>query len=406
VWEALAFDILKLRRWIEMSHHIKALSILLIILSITTMAGVACAGGTTKPPAPIGNQPPMIVSLVAESQQLYPSGHTEIQCIAQDPDGDQLNFTWAATGGNFTDTGPIVTWNAPAYYGTYTITVTVDDGKGASVQRSLDITVSANQAPKISSLTASPSGILYGGSTLLTCIASDPDGDVVTYSWSASEGSITGVGNKVTWIAPSKSGSFNVTVVVSDGKGGETRGNVMVTVTPPTSTVTFPPVAQETGTVDSHGDKDNSRTIAGDDSNNIGYHAFWSYNVFSLAGKYVQNAQIKFTTSSIVGDPFSSVTGLSGLRFWKVVYGDKLPDFNFTGSNLIHVPVQTTAPTSIDVTQEVANVAAAAATRFQVEALFLKTTNGNDVAEFIQWSDVTLEVTYSEGSPAFPEGYK
>ncbi len=65
---------------------------------------------------------------------------------------------------------------------------------------------------------------------MLTCIASDPDGDVVRYSWSASEGSITGVGNKVTWIAPNKGGSFNITVIVSDGKGGETRGNVMVTV--------------------------------------------------------------------------------------------------------------------------------------------------------------------------------
>lgn len=378
---------------------------ILVLLTVVTMLSSAC-GKPAPPPTPAGNQPPVISSLIAQSQQLYPSDTTEIQCIAQDVDGDQLNFTWAATGGDFVGSGPIVTWKAPSNYGTYTITVTVNDGKGGTVQGTLPITVGANQAPVISSLTPNPSGVLYGGSTLLTCIASDPDGDVVTYSWSTSEGSITGVGNKVTWVAPSKSGSFNITVVVSDGKGGQTRGNVMVTVAPAMRTETFPPVAQETGTVDSGGDKDTSRTIAGDDENNIGYHAFWSYNVFSLAGKYVQNAQIKFTTSSVVGDPFSSTTGLAGLRFWKVVYGDKLPNFNFTGSNLIAVPVQTTAPTSIDVTQEVANVAAAATTRFQVEALFLKTTNGNDIAEFIQWSDAVLEVTYSEGAPNFPQGYR
>jgi hypothetical protein len=368
----------------------------LFLLAVMVIPGAACGRQATPPPTPTGNQPPVISSLLAESQQIYPSGNTEIQCIAQDADGDQLNFAWAATGGDFSGVGPSVTWKAPPNYGTYTITVTVDDGKGGSVQRALDITVGANQSPTISSLVANPSGILYGGSTLLTCIASDPDGDVVRYSWTASEGSITGVGNKVTWIAPNKGGSFNITVIVSDGKGGETRGNVMVTVATSTNTVTISPVAQETGTVDSGGDKDNSRTLAGDDDKNIGYHAYWSYDVFSLAGKNIQNATLRFTTRSVVGDPFSSVTGLAGLRFWKVTYGDKLPSFAYTGSNLIRVPVQTTAPTAIDVTQEIANVAAGAITRFQVEALFLKTTNGNNVAEFIEWSDAVLEVTYSE----------
>ncbi len=109
--------------------------------------------------------------------------------------------------------------------------------------------------------------------------------------------------------------------------------------------MTISPVAQETGTVDSDGDKDNSRTLAGDDDKDIGYHAFWSYDVFSLAGKNIQNATLRFTTRSVVGDPFSSVTGLAGLRFWKVTYGDKLPKFAYTGSNLIKVPVQTSAPT-------------------------------------------------------------
>jgi hypothetical protein len=390
-----------------MRRHTSALSILLIMLSVAAIAGAACAGGTTQPPTLIGNQPPVVVSLVAESQQLYPSGDTEIHCVAQDADGDHLNFTWSATGGNFSGSGPIVDWQAPPNYGTYTITVTVDDGKGGSVQSSLPITVGANQAPIISDLSASPSGILYGGSALITCVASDPDGDVVRYNWSASEGNITGIGNRVTWIAPSKSGSFNITVVVSDGKGAETTGNVMVTVASAMNTVTFQLVAQETGTVDSNGDKDNSRTIAGDDANDIGYRAYWSYDVFSLAGKYVQNATIKFTTSSVVGDPFSSVIGLGGLRFWKVNYGDKLPNFAFSGSNLIHVPLQTKAPTAIDVTQEVMNIAAAADNRFQVEALFeKKVSNGDHVAQFIQWSDAVLEVTYSEGAPALPEGYR
>ena len=36
------------------------------------------------------------------------------------------------------------------------------------------------------------------------------------------------------------------------------------------------------------------------------------------------------------------------------------------------------------------------ATRFQVEALFVKATNGNGVGDQIDWSEVTLTVTYTE----------
>jgi hypothetical protein len=96
-------------------------------------------------------------------------------------------------------------------------------------------TPGSNQPPQISSLVASPSGILCGGSTTLTCIASDPDGDMVRYTWSAIEGSITGVGSEMTWTAPNKVGEYNITVAVSDSKGGEAKGNVKVTVLQPYS---------------------------------------------------------------------------------------------------------------------------------------------------------------------------
>jgi hypothetical protein len=374
--------------------------IVLVMLTVVAMVGAACGPQETLPPSlpptPSGNQPPVISSLVAENMQIYPSGNTEIQCIAQDADGDQIDFKWACTGGDFSGAGPIVIWKAPPDYGTYTITVTVEDRKGGSAQASLPVTVGANQSPVISSLVANPSGILYGGSTTITCIATDPDGDLVRYSWSASEGNISGVGNKVTWVAPNKGGNFNVTVILSDGKGGETTGNVMLTVAAVSRTVTITPVAQETGSVRSDGATDNSRTWAGDDEKDKGYCAFWSFDVWSLAGKDIQSASLKFTTRAIAGNPFSSTTGLNGLRFWKVKYGDELPAFQYTGSNLWNVPVQTAPPTELDITQEIVNVAAAAATRFQVEALFLKGYNGNHVAEFIEWSEVVLEVTYSD----------
>ena len=78
--------------------------IVLVMLTVVAMMGAACGPQETPPPSlpptPSGNQPPVISSLVAENMQLYPSGNTEIQCIAQDADGDQLDFKWACTGGS------------------------------------------------------------------------------------------------------------------------------------------------------------------------------------------------------------------------------------------------------------------------------------------------------------------
>jgi hypothetical protein len=385
----------------KMSVFKSVFGIVLVMLTVVAMMDAACGPQETAPPplppTPSGNQPPVIFDLVADSMQVYPSGNTEIKCTAQDADGDQINFKWACTGGEFSGAGPIVMWKAPPAYGTYTITVTVEDGKGGSAQGSLDIIVGANQAPLISSLAANPSGVLYGGTTTITCIATDPDGDSISYDWSASEGDISGVGNKVTWLAPEKGGDFNVTVIVTDGKGGETTGNVMVSVAAASRTVTIRPIAQETGSARSDGTTDSSRTLAGDDDKDRGYCAFWSFDVWSLQKKKIQHASLKFPNPMIAGNPFAGTGGLNGLRFWRVKYGDAVPAFKYTGSNIINVAVQTTPPTELDITQEIVNVVAGAATRFQVEALFLKDTNGNKKAEFIEWPEgVVLEVTYSD----------
>ena len=258
-------------------------------------------------------------------------------------------------------------------------------------------TPSGNQPPEISSLTANPSGVSYGDSATVKCIATDPDGDVIDYIWSASGGDISGDGDTVTWVAPDKGGNFYISVILSDGKGGETTDKIMVTVSAAVSTVTITPIAEETGTVRSDGSADNFRTRAGDDEKDRGYCAFWSFDVRSLAGKNIQSASLKFTTKDVVGDPFPSTTGLGGLRLWKVTYSDGLPKFKYTGTNLRYVPLLESPPTVIDVTQEIINIAAVDVTRFQVEALFqMRDTNGNHIAQFIEWSEVVLEVTYSD----------
>jgi len=91
-------------------------------------------------------------------------------------------------------------------------------------------TMLANHRPAITSLEAEPERVLPSGSCQIVCTASDRDGDELSYNWSASGGGINGEGATVTWTAPNSEGSYNVTVTVTDGRGGEVMNQVTITV--------------------------------------------------------------------------------------------------------------------------------------------------------------------------------
>jgi hypothetical protein len=91
-------------------------------------------------------------------------------------------------------------------------------------------TMLANLGPVIISLAAEPEGVPPLGSCQIVCNASDPRDGELSYNWSASGGTITGEGATVTWAAPSYEGSYNVTVKVTDGNGGEATDHVIIPV--------------------------------------------------------------------------------------------------------------------------------------------------------------------------------
>jgi hypothetical protein len=64
------------------------------------------------------------------------------------------------------------------------------------------------------------------GSLRVTCTASSPDDGELSYNWSASGGNISGTGAAVNWIAPEEVGMYDITVVVTDGQGGEDTGSI------------------------------------------------------------------------------------------------------------------------------------------------------------------------------------
>ncbi|MDH4068436.1 MAG: PKD domain-containing protein [Dehalococcoidia bacterium] len=90
--------------------------------------------------------------------------------------------------------------------------------------------VLVNHRPAITSLEADPDRVLPSGTCQIICNATDSDGDELSYGWSAAAGTISGQGATVTWTAPSPAGSYNITVIVTDGRGGTATGHVDITV--------------------------------------------------------------------------------------------------------------------------------------------------------------------------------
>jgi len=87
-----------------------------------------------------------------------------------------------------------------------------------------------NQQPEIVDISVNPSSVLPGESSIITCSASDSDGDTLTYSWNATGGLISGSGAEITWIAPSEEGTYTITCIVDDGYGGSGQESVNIVV--------------------------------------------------------------------------------------------------------------------------------------------------------------------------------
>jgi hypothetical protein len=96
------------------------------------------------------------------------------------------------------------------------------------------VAAAANLPPVIDSVNADPQFIFGGTSAGITVFASDPDGDQITYQYSATNGSITGSGPSVIFNAPDVSADEVVTVnvTVSDIHGNSSQGYTEVTVHP------------------------------------------------------------------------------------------------------------------------------------------------------------------------------
>ena len=138
---------------------------------------------------------------------------------SSDSDGSITSYAWDFKDGN-TGNGETVNHTFSST-GNYNVKLTVTDDKGAtsSATKTITVTETTNQAPIITStpITTAIVGLLY----TYDVDATDPDGDILTYSFYSiytkpngmTINSTTGV---ISW-TPNTTGDYDVTVQVSDG---------------------------------------------------------------------------------------------------------------------------------------------------------------------------------------------
>ena len=92
----------------------------------------------------------------------------------------------------------------------------------------------ANRPPTVRAA-CDPCTVEVGKVSTVSADAQDPDGDPLTYRWTANSGSFANPANRQTpWTAPMVVGPVPVTVTVNDGRGGTALASVTIQVVQPT----------------------------------------------------------------------------------------------------------------------------------------------------------------------------
>jgi peptidoglycan-associated lipoprotein len=89
-----------------------------------------------------------------------------------------------------------------------------------------------NRAPTFNGpIQANPPVLEPGQTTNLSAPATDPDGDTITYTWSAPAGTFSNQnGMNTTWTAPNQEGNYPLTVTANDGRGGTATNTITIPV--------------------------------------------------------------------------------------------------------------------------------------------------------------------------------
>jgi hypothetical protein len=198
-------------------------------------AGIVIHAGEIAPP------PPITLACSAAPETIYPGDPVTITVSAGGLNPkDNVIYSWSGTG--VTGNGTTVTVDTASLApGEYSVQGSVKEGKKGkeglkpweSATCSAGITVKAFEPPTIS-CSASPTTIKPGDTASITSVGMSPQNRPLTYSYSATAGTVTGSGTTAEYSsAGAPTGAVGITCNVSDDKGHSANSSTSLTITAP-----------------------------------------------------------------------------------------------------------------------------------------------------------------------------
>lgn len=175
------------------------------------------------------NQPPIAVASANPTDGTAPLDVVFSASGSYDPDGSIGNIHW-----DFGDGWEY--WGSPAYHtfeqdGVYNVVLTVYDNRGATGTDTITITVGGDSnQPPVAAATATPDN---GVAPLTVSFSSagcyDPDGTIVSYSWTFGDGTSSTAPNPNHIYTAA--GVYQAALVVTDNDGAQSSKTLTITVT-------------------------------------------------------------------------------------------------------------------------------------------------------------------------------
>ena len=186
----------------------------------------------------IGSQippPPVTLACSVSPAWVYPGDPVTVTASAGElnPKSTPV-YTWSGTGVTGNGTTATVATGALAG-GVYTVKGEVKEGPkpGQTADCSASFTVKAFEPPTIS-CSARPTTLLPGDTSTITAVGVSPQNRPLTYSYSATAGTITGTGTTAAFSSTgAPTGTVGITCNVSDDKSQMATANTSLTITAP-----------------------------------------------------------------------------------------------------------------------------------------------------------------------------
>ncbi len=209
-----------------------------IDLTVRDPGGLTATGFVNVTVRDVPNTAPQITAgPTASPADIGENQTSQLSVTATDPENDVLTYTWVPQSGTITGSGATVTFNPPAVTADTVVRIdlTVRDPGGLTATGFVNVTVRdvPNTAPQITAgPTASPADIGENQTSQLSVTATDPENDVLTYTWVPQSGTITGSGATVTFNPPAVTADtvVRIDLTVRDPGGLTATGFVNVTV--------------------------------------------------------------------------------------------------------------------------------------------------------------------------------